>query len=105
LRALSFGSGYAGITWPKKRTILGSTLFAVGHVLALALLLYHTCGSRGSPLPYLAGILIIITGMTAGPRTGFFIWGLASLHDGGRRPGGQLTPQIFLMLLVPIGLI
>jgi signal transduction histidine kinase len=104
IAALSFGSGYAGNRLSKgDEPYWGSTLFAVGHVLALALLLYHLW-QPGSPLPYLAGILIIITGMTAGPRTSIFIWGLASLLTlVAVGLSGQLTANAFLMLLVPIG--
>jgi signal transduction histidine kinase len=105
--ALSFGSGRLGYYLAKKeQPAVGSILFATGHILALGLLLWQVAGQwqLWLPLPYLAGLFVVIVSMTSGPRAGFLVWGLASLVIiTGTGLAGILTPQIFLQLLIPIG--
>jgi signal transduction histidine kinase len=63
-----------------------------------------TTWQPGSPLPYLAGLFIIVVSMTVGPRAGFLIWGFASLITIlAVGLAGGLTPIVFVQLLLPIG--
>jgi signal transduction histidine kinase len=102
--ALTATSGRLGYYLAKnEQQMWGSSLFVVGHILALGLFLSQAW-QPWSPLPYLAGLFVVIASMTVGPRAGFFIWGLASLVTIlGVGLAGGLTPQGFLQLLVPIG--
>ncbi|MFO7536683.1 MAG: ATP-binding protein [Chloroflexota bacterium] len=104
IASLSLVSGRVGFHLAKQeRQDLGTTIFAVCHLIALGLLLFVTW-QPWTPLPYLAGLLIIVVSMTVGPRAGFFIWGLASLVIiTAVGVAGALTPQIFVQLLLPIG--
>ena len=81
----------------------GILVFVFGHLLALGLFLM-TNWQPWTPLPYLAGIFIVIVGMTVGPRTVFFVWGIASIIIiGAVGLAGVLTPLFFVQLLLPIG--
>jgi signal transduction histidine kinase len=104
IAGLSAVSGRIGFRLAKQeRQELGTTIFAVSHLVALGLLLFMTW-QPWTPLPYLAGLLIIVVSMTVGPRAGFFIWGLASLIIiTAVGLAGALTPLVFVQLLLPIG--
>ncbi len=104
MAGLSAASGHIGLRLARhERQDLGTIVFAVGHLLALGLLLF-IAWQPWTPLPYLAGLFIIVVSMTVGPRAGFFIWGLASLITiVAVGLAGTLSPQAFLQLLLSIG--
>lgn len=101
---ISGASGFVGLRLVNSgEQYWGSTIFAIGNILALGVLLSQQW-QEGSPLPYLAGVLIVVASMTAGPRTSFAIWGLSSLVIAAAVGlHGSLSALVFLRLLVPIG--
>jgi signal transduction histidine kinase len=104
IAGLSAVSGRVGFRLAKQeRQELGTTIFALGHLVALGILL-ATSWQPWTPLPYLAGLLIIVVSMTVGPRAGFLVWGMASLITIlAVGLAGVLTPIVFVQLLLPIG--
>lgn len=57
---------------------VGNTIFVVTGILLLSIVISQKW-SINSPLPYLYGILIIITSMAINPEASFYVWGVSSL--------------------------